>query len=158
MSHKDEWKEIDSVTRSAGWRAGVWIIVGVVFFGLLGGLLWMFGVFTSDIKGKGEQVKIVNDAQNRTQAQEWFVAQYQLIQSTDAKLDGMKEQADAALDPSQKAILMSAFTGTKSRCLDMVAAYNAETQKVSKGKWLDASLPFSIDTSDPKFDCKETVR
>ena len=157
MNDSEEWREFDRAARKTGLRAGIWIIAIILFIGALGVMGFMWKTATSEVKGQGEQVQMVNDAQNRTQAQQYFVEQFQLIQSTDAKLDGMLAAVNGTSNPDQRDILMQAFTGTKSRCLDMIAQYNAAAQKVTMAKWRDPAMPFSIDTTDPKTDCKETI-
>jgi hypothetical protein len=43
-------------------------------------------------------------------------------------------------------------------CNSAVEQYNSEAGKVSRGKWMDASLPFQIPTADSRYDCKESGR
>lgn len=146
-----------TVARGIGWRAGVWIVAAVVFFGALGVGVWWFKVATSDVKGAGDQTRITNDARNRINAQEWFHAQLAQIKSADKNLDEAAANLKAATTDEQKSFWQTNFTGLKNRCNEMVAVYNAETRKVTRAKWLDPALPFEITDSDPATDCKETT-
>lgn len=155
---REPWYESDNpsrVARGIGWRAATWIVVGVLFFGAIGVGIWYFKVATSGAKGAGDQTRIVNDGRNRVNAQEWFEGQYNLILGADQKLD--QAAADKAASPGD-AFAATNYTGLVNRCIDMRNAYNAEANKVSRGQWRDPRLPYQIDQTDPKTDCKETAK
>lgn len=128
----------DGVARSAGWRTAVWILVGVVFFGLLGAGIWAFQVATSDVKGRGDAVRIKNDAPNRIAAQERAVVLYEELKMADAKLDVLS--AAAAANPDDK-IVQTQYTGSVSYCLGVIAEYNAHTQKYRSIDFIPVDLP-----------------
>lgn len=149
----------DRLARSAGWRLGVWIVVGVVFFGLLGAGIWAVRVATSDVKGAGETTQRVNDATNRINSQEWFHGQYAQILTADRNLDEAAANLKAnPVGTGNHDFHQTNYTGLKNRCVEMVNAYNAEALKVTRAKWLDPALPQRIDETDPKTDCKENTR
>lgn len=155
---REPWYDSDNPTRVArgfSWRAALWIIGIVVFFGLLTAGIWGLKVALSGPKGAGDQQIIVNDGRNRVNAQEWFEGQYNQILAADKKLDQAKADLDA--HPGDE-FYQTNYTGLKNRCIDMVGAYNAEARKVSREDWRDPRLPSQINDNDPKTDCKETAR
>jgi hypothetical protein len=143
------------VARGGTWRIFLWILACLAFIGLIVGIVYGVKVLTAPVRGAGDQEIIVNDGRNRVNAQEWFENQYNLILATDQKLD--QAAADAAAHPNDS-FYQTNYTGLKNRCIDMVAAYNAEAQKVSRGDWRSADLPAHINNTDPRTDCKETAR
>ena len=156
---RPRWDHSDNpttVVRSGTWRAMIWIVSVIAFIGLLAAGIWAFNVATSDVKGKGDQTRIVNDARNRTNAQEWFHGQLAQIKAADKNLDGAAANLAAATTETDKTFWQTNLTGLRNRCNEMVASYNAETQKVSRAKWLDPALPYQIDTTDPTTDCMES--
>lgn len=153
--HRQEWKEVDSVSRSMGWRAGVWIIGIVVFFGVLSAGIWYVKVKTSDIKGAGDQERITNDAKNRIGAQETFEELFQKIKGYDRNLD--QAAKDKAANPGDQ-FHATNYSGLVKICNDAIFQYNANARKVTQAKWLSPDLPYEIDTKNPETDCKETVK
>jgi hypothetical protein len=152
---KEPWYESDSPGRFARggmWRMALIIIAIVVFFGLLTAGIWWIRVVTAPVKGAGDQEIIINDGRNRINAQEWFEGQYAQILAADQKLDQAKADLDA--NPGDD-FYRTNYTGLKNRCIDMVNAYDAEANKVSRGEWRDPALPNKINQSDSKTDCKE---
>lgn len=157
--NREPWYESDNPTRIARgltWRAGVWIVVAVLFVGAIGGGIWWFNVATSGVKGAGDQTRIVNDGRNRVNAQEWFHSQYAQILAADRQLDEAAANLKANTGKDDESFYRTNYTGLKNRCAEMVANYNAEAQKVSRGQWRDQSLPFEVTDSDTKTDCKES--
>lgn len=152
---RNEWKKVDSVSRSAGWRIGVWTIAVVLFAGLVGGGIWAFKVATSDIRGQGDATQKINSGANRIAAQETFEALFQQIQTYDRNLDqAAKDKAEHPGDP----FYATNYSGLVKQCNDAVGQYNADARKVSRAKWLTEDLPFEIDLNNPLTDCKESVR
>lgn len=153
------WYESDNpgtVVRGGTWRVMVLILVFLIFFGLIGIGLWAFGVFTSDVKGRGDAVKTKNSAVNRIAAQERFHDLYQDVVAADRRIDVM---ADALKRNPDSEVNQANLTGSIAYCIDAVAAYDAETQKYTKRDYLDYSLPQDrIDDTDPATDCKETAK
>lgn len=157
---RDDWRrevrEGNAVARSVGWRASLWIVAIVIGVGVLSGGIWAFKVATSDVKGAGDATRITNDGRNRINAQEWFHGQYEQVKSADKRLD--RAAADLRTAEAAKATDLDFYrtnlTGLTNRCLEMVGNYNAEANKVSRGKWRDPALPFQLDDTDPATDCK----
>jgi hypothetical protein len=148
-------KEVNKVGMMAGWRVAIWILAAVVFFGGISVAVWYFGVAASDEKGKGEQTKIVNDGQNRVNAQEWFEGQYGKILETDRQI--VEAAAQLKASPADE-IYKENLIGLKNSCIRMTEAYDAEANKVSRGQWKREDLPLQIDDTNTKTDCKETTK
>lgn len=151
--HREEWRDVDSVSRSAGWRIGVWIVVGVVFMGLIGGGIYWVKVATAPVKGWGDEQIIVNDGRNRVNAQEWFAGKYGFVKGQDAKLPGMRENLAATKGTADESLWRSSLTGATNLCLQAIEEYNAEALKISRGQWRSPNLPFSLPDGD-STDCK----
>ncbi len=153
--YANEIRDANAGARSAGWRAAIWIAAAVVFFGAIGVGIWWFKVATSEVKGAGDQTRIVNDGRNRIAAQEAFEQLYAQIQAYDRNLD------QAAKDKTEHpgdAFYTTNYSGLVKTCNDAVGQYNADARKVSREKWIAPDLPYEIDLNDPKTDCKESTR
>lgn len=153
--YREEWKEIDSVSRSAGWRAVAWISAGLLVIGAITAVAWMYSVATSDIKGQGDQTKIVNEAENRIASQEEFQELYNKILAYDRNLE--QAAKDKAANPGDQ-FHATNYTGLKNQCNTAVGEYDALARKVTAAKWRSQDLPFSIDQDDPLTDCKENLK
>lgn len=152
------WYDSDNPTRVARgftWRAAVWVIGVVLFVGAIGVGVWYFKVATSDIKGAGDATRQVNTGKNRIASQEAFEALYAQIQAYDRNLD--QAAADKAEHPGD-AFFATNYSGLVKTCNDAVGQYNADARKVSRAKWLTDDLPYEINITDPKTDCKETSK
>jgi nitrate reductase NapE component len=156
-SWRDDVREGSALTRSIGWRLLIWILVAVAVIGAIGAVIWGVKVATSDVKGAGDATRITNDGRNRVNAQEWFHSQYAQIVAADKNLDEAAANLAKATTSEDKAFYQTNYTGLKNRCNEMVANYNAEANKVSRGKWLDPALPQQIDGFDTKTDCREAA-
>lgn len=154
-----KWYDSDNpstVVRGGTWRLMVLILVFLLFFGLIGIGLWAFGVFTSDVKGRGDAVKTKNSAVNRIAAQENFHNLYQDVVAADRRIDVIA--ATLAKNPDSQ-VWQTNYTGAVTYCIDAVAAYDAEVKKYTKREYLDISLPQDrIDDQDPATDCKESAK
>jgi hypothetical protein len=143
----------DRVARGLGARLGIWIVVALVFFAVIGGAAWGVKVALSDTKGRGDSVRIKNSAPNRIAAQERFEQLYAEIQRSDASLDVLAPAAKAGGQAER-----TQFTGAVTYCLSVVADYNAEARKYRSQDFRAIDLPAQIDTTNPAFDCKESAR
>lgn len=138
---------------SAAARVGIVIGAVMVIGGGLGVAHWGFGVFTSDVKGQGDAVKIKNDAKNRIRAQEGFWDKYQAVVVADRNLT--TRASLLAKDPDNLK-LQTEVVGLQQICISAVGTYNAASQKFTQAEFKDAELPHQIDdTSAPEIDCKE---
>ncbi len=129
-----------------------YVTVIVIFFALLiGGLSiahWGFGVWTSDIKGKGDAVKIKNDGLNRIQQQEKF-EQFNAdfdgyivkIGTAKANLAAAKETPTKNDDPQREVEL----NGLIQICVDTAQNYNAAGRKYSARDFKASDLPAKLD-------------
>lgn len=153
-----KWYDSDNpstLVRSGGWRMAIFIVAAVVFFGLLGWGIWAVSVGTSDIKGKGDAYKAKNDGTNRVLQQERFEDLYNEILAADKNIDVMKEALDLSPDSQ---VAKTNYSGVKSHCNDVVAEYNANSEKYSAKDFKRVDLPYQIDDTDPRTDCKETIQ
>jgi hypothetical protein len=153
---KEPWYESDNpgtLARSVGWRLGVIIIVCLLFFGIIGGVMWAFGVFTSDIKGRGEAVKQKNSASNRISAQENFQQLYNDVLAADKRIDVFKTALD--MDP-KSTIAQTNYIQAQTYCQSVVADYDASARKFTQRDFRDYDLPEKIDDQDPSTDCAPT--
>lgn len=155
---REPWYESENPTRVArgfSWRAAIWVLAAVLFFGAIGGGIWWFKVATSDVKGAGDATLQINSGKNRIAAQETFEALFAQIQAYDRNLDqAAKDKADHPGDP----FFATNYSGLVKTCNDAVAQYNADARKVSRAKWLTDDLPYEIDLNNPSTDCKETAK
>lgn len=153
---REPWYESDNpgrVARGLGWRAAVYVAAAVAVIGVIIVGIWAVRVATAPVRGAGDQQIIINDGRNRINAQQWFEAQYGLILAADRNLDEAWRNHQA--DPADN-FWRTNYTGLKNRCIDMVAAYDAESRKVSREQWRSPDLPYSINQSDPATDCEPT--
>jgi hypothetical protein len=153
--YRQDVRDANYVARRTAPSALIWALAFIAVLALIGGGIWAVKVLTSDVKGAGDQTRITNDGRNRVNAQEWFASQYEQIRSTDRRID--QAAADKAKNPGGE-FEKTNYTGLVNRCIEMVGNYNAEANKVSRGKWRSPDLPFQIDDTDPTTDCKETVK
>lgn len=133
------------------------IVAIVVACILLPFVLWAGSVALSDVFGRGEQIKNINDATNRT-----FV--YQHFFDLDATIRTQAYQADAArkaLEKFEKQYPVTAnepfniselrsqkeqtVTALEQQCVANVEKYNNDAQQFTQDKFLSNKLPVSFD-------------
>lgn len=153
MTSKEEWRAVDREARSAGWRIAKWTTMFLVFFALIGGVTYAIKVAAAPAKGWGDQQIIINDGRNRVNAQEWFAGKYGYVKAQDSKLPNMREQLEATKGTADESMWRTSLSGAVNLCLQAVAEYNAETQKISRGRWMSPDLPFSLPDGEAT-DCK----
>lgn len=152
---REPWYESDNptrVARGAGWRAAVAVVLVMVAVAVIGGGVWVLKVVTSDVKGRGDSVRIKNDARNRINAQTDFEKLYADIVQSDAKIDVL----DAAAKTDPTLVNRTNATGQRTYCLSVVADYDAKARSYASADFRAADLPYRIDTTDPTTDCKGT--
>lgn len=132
---------------------GVWIAVIIAFLGLIGGGMYWIKVATAPATGWGDQQIIVNDGRNRVNAQEWFAGKYGYIKAQDAKLANMREQLEATKGAPDEGMWRASLSGAINLCLQAVEEYNAESAKISRGRWKSPDMPFSLPDGEAT-DCK----
>lgn len=133
-------------------RTGIVIGAVMVIGGGLGIAHWGFGVFTSDVKGQGDAIKVKNEAGNRIRAQEGFWIRYEGILQADKNIDITADQLRG--DPTNGK-LKTELAGQKMICNGLVGEYNAKASGFRDEEFRDAELPHKIDDKDPTTDCKE---
>jgi hypothetical protein len=148
------YKEFDKHSRKTGWRIALWIIVGVVFFSLLGWAGWGLGVLSSPIKGAGDAFKTKESGVNRIRAQEEFVQTYNDLLAADQRITVMWK----AQKKNPSTINETNYIGAVNFCIQMVADYTALGRKYTSEDWRPADLPLTIDGFDSATDCKENTK
>jgi hypothetical protein len=142
-------------------------VLVVLAASLIGALVWGIGVATSGIHGRGEQIKQINRADNRTFAQEQFQQLYNDVKTYDTQITTAQTQADAFRKANEgkkdnaigsiaqeQSRLDAVVTGLKNQCVSTRNNYTAEAQKVSKERFRDADLPWELTDADTATDCK----
>lgn len=147
----EEWREFDRETRRGGLRLGGWIVVCVLFFGVLSGGVWGFRVLTSPAKGAGDSVIIKNSAENRILAQEEYVRLYNEVKRADKQLDILAETRKSSAQAETR------YVGGVSYCQSAVSDYNNLSLKYRTADFIPAGHPETINDLDPATDCKENV-
>jgi len=149
-----KYSEYDRASLSVGWRIAAWITGIIVFAALLGGAILLVKALISEQKGALDAEIQINKGTNQIQSQELFQDLHAKILEYDANLD----VAAAAVKRDPSSFNQTNYDGLVMQCNSAVQQYNAETAKISRGKWLSPDLPFTIDQTDPRYDCKETSK
>ncbi len=162
-------------TRGATIFGMKWYLAILLFFVVIGIGAWVFQVATASIKGRGEAQIQIESATNRMQAQAQYHERLNAVKGLDAKI-GVAEasladyrrlnegKADDAIGSHAKedARLASVVSGITFECLDAVAQYNANAQKINLERFRDSELPEKIETegynATPDMDCKGPVQ
>lgn len=147
-----QYSKYDRASMSVAWRVGLWIIAILIFSGLIGGGVLLVRALISEQKGALDAEIQINKGTNQIQSQELFQDLNAKILEYDANLDVASEAYK--LDPSS--FNKTNLLGLKMICNAAVQQYNSEAGKISRGKWMSPDLPFQIDQTDPRYDCKET--
>lgn len=149
--------------RPVMWGCSVVAVIALLAAG--GWAIWAFGVASSGVHGRGEQVKQVNSATNRTQWYHHFFdlktaydSQVQAVQIAKKQLDQFnKDNPPGGADPvGQIAQTRSQdetnLTGAQQQCINSATAYNNDSLKTLVGaQFKSAGLPDSLDVNA----CKE---
>lgn len=152
---REPWHLSDNPRRlsSGAFRhVAAWVIGLAVVIGVIGGGGYLIKVAIAEPKGAADQHLITNSGKNRIAAQEAFEALYAQIQTYDRQLD--QAAKDVIAYPNDP-FFATNYSGLVKQCQDAVGQYNADARKVTRAKWLTDDLPFEIDQTDTRFDCKE---
>ena len=131
-------------------------VVGIIVALVL--LIWggfALKVALSGPKGVGDAIIQKNSAENWTKAQAEFEDLYAGIQSQDKKLNAAA--AVLAKAPTDRTYQQT-YSGIQSGCTSLVAEYNAKSRKFLAADFKAADLPYQIDETDSRFDCKEDTK
>lgn len=150
---KDDWDDLDNETRLGFWYGLKWVVAIILAVLVIVAGLWALGVFSSDIKGRGDAVREKYSAGNRIAAQEGFQADYNEILAADRRIDALW---DAWRGNPADRIERINYTGAVNYCIGLVGAYNARAEKFTQQEFRDAELPRHIGTDKPESDCKRT--
>jgi hypothetical protein len=122
----------------------LWVIVAVVFVGLIGIGLWAFGVVTAPWAGQGGAFKQQQSATNRVQKQEMFE---QIAADFDGYLVKIQIAVQAAKEATgiNKELRQTELVGLRQTCVDSAQQFNAESRKYSSRVWKSAGLPLNLD-------------
>lgn len=146
----------DRLARSLFWRVVAVTAAFLIVGGLLTAVVWAVKVATSGPRGAGDQARIVNDARNRINAQQWFHDQYAQVAAADTKLDLAYVNVQAGIGTPDEMFVRMTYTGLLSRCVEMREQYNAEARKVTREQWRDPQLPVRLPDTDEHTDCLPT--
>lgn len=144
----------DKVLWGFGWRGT--LIATVLAVLCIGGgwAIWHMKVFTSEYKGAGDAKIEINSGKNRLAAQERFVALYNAIQKQDKDIEVLA----ATLKRKPNEFNQTNYDAAIMTCNTVVAEYNAFADQARAENWRPENLPYQIDTTDSRFDCKETSK
>lgn len=125
-------------------------VAGVFTLVLLSGAisigLWAFGVFTSDIKGRGDAEKEKNRALNRIFQQAQFQSQYETIQGYTVQIRiAVAAVKDAS--PDTRPARETELVGLRQICVDTVNDYNARAKQFLAKQFRDTDLPERMDST-----------
>lgn len=140
-----KWYDSDNpstVVRGATWRGMIWVLLILVFIAVVGIAWWAFGVATAPVKGQGDAYKQKESASNRIVKQAFFEDTYADYESTVAKLKPAKQ---ALKQNPDSVIKQTEYTGLQNYCLDVVASYNAESNKYLAADFKRVDLPYELD-------------
>jgi len=140
-----------TVVRGATWRGLVWVLAVSAVVAVVSVAAWGFGVATSDVKGRGDAERTVNDADNRLAQQAYFEQTYADVRAADRKLTALAQ--DAAAHPSD-AEARTRLVGAENYCQGLVGDYEAAARKQSAARFRAADLPAQIDQEDAATDCR----
>lgn len=160
MRDRERWYASDDpgrVARGAGWRIGVVVLVLIAVSAVIGAVAWGVGVATSDVHGKGQATRQINDVDNRLFAQTNFVQLYNDVQSYDQRLDQAARDKASHAGAPDASFWDTNYTGLVNQCISTRNDYNAAAKKITQAKFRDAGLPDELDPTDPRFDCKESA-
>lgn len=149
-----KYSEYDRASLSLGWRILAWLVAALVIGGLITWAVLGIRAITSETKGALDKEIAINQGKNQIQSQELFQDLYAKIQEYDSGIDVLA----AAVRRNPSSFNQTNLDGQILACIGAVKQYNSEAGKISRGKWMSPDLPFEIDQTDPRFDCKETQR
>jgi hypothetical protein len=145
-NHDDDWREIRRDSRRImGLAIGWWLLI-IALVIATGVGAWAFGVFTSDIKGKGDAIKQKNAANNRIFQQAQFRDQHETITGYGTQIK-IAKGAVASASPSTKPARETELLGLQQVCVDTVNDYNARAKQYLAQQFRDADLPERHDPS-----------
>jgi hypothetical protein len=133
-----------------GWMIAVLVIVLSL---VTGAALWAAGVFTSDVKGRGDAQVTKYSAPNRIGANKTFEQLYADIIAADKNIN---VTAKALASNPSDGKLNTEYRGQVMYCNDLVAEYNSAALAFLSEEFRRAELPHQINTSNEATDCEET--
>lgn len=156
---RNEWKQtkrdVDRATVFGLSRGAAAVIAIFILVGLIGAGTWALKVAFSDIKGRGDSIVKINEADNRLFQQGDFNKRYQGILAADKNVDAAFQAKTAS--PDDRTLKVN-YTGAVQHCFALVGEYNSKSREIIAEKFRDEDLPYEIDDADPKTDCKENSR
>lgn len=145
--YRSNWKIYDRETRRVGWRAGVLVIVVVVFCVLLGlglaGVKWVTAPFRGAVD---QREKTVADGDYRIAAYDEFFNSCEAIAAKERIISRYKDEQAAAATEADRVRLGAAILAESNIRDEMIADYNADAGKAgTRGQFRASELPFKID-------------
>lgn len=122
---------------------------------LVPAIMWGASVLFSPVAGRGNQIKDINRAENRTFSQQHFETLYGDVKTYDQQLAVQTTARDSvpADDQMEQSRMRAVVAGLQGQCLSVVQQYNADSNKVSVGAFKDTGLPVVL-PDGPETDCK----
>lgn len=124
-----------------------WTLIALAFLLVVGGALWLLGVGTANVKGRGGAYKQKVSAVNRVQKQEQF-------EQLAADFDGyavkirLAKRAVSEATGVDKQLRSTELVGLRQTCVDAAQQFNAESRKYSSRDWKSAGLPARLDPEE----------
>lgn len=140
----DSRREIDRALWYGMSRGVAAVLLLLLLSGAIGIGLWAFGVFTSDIKGRGDAERQKNQANNRIFQQAQFRSQFETIQGYAVQIRiaaGAVKDASVQTKPARETELV----GLRQICVDTINEYNARAKQFLAQQFRDADLPERMD-------------
>lgn len=130
------------------------VVGGVVLAGVIAAGWWAVDVATSDVHGRGDQIRHTNSGTNRSA---WYIHFYDLKTAYESDVNAVqvakeainqfnKDNPNGAGDQTQRTNLETNLIGARQLCANVAYAYNNDSLKTQVGaQFKDAGLPENLD-------------
>lgn len=135
------------------------VVGGFALAGVIAAGWWAVDVATSDVHGRGDQIRHTNSGTNRTG---WYVHFYDLKTAYDGEVNAVqvakeslaqfnKDNPNGGGDSTQRTNLETNLSGARQQCASSAYAYNNDSLKTRVGaQFKDAGLPMNLDPNSCK--------
>jgi len=149
--NRDDRRTFDADSRQVGARVLGWSLTTIVVVVLILVGIFALTVLWAPWKGQGEAFKTKNTGTNRIRAQEEYVQTWNDILAADKRVDAMwRAKKD---DPTS--VNKTNYNGAVNFCIQLVADYDALSDKYTSADYRPEGYPERIDPLDKTTDCKE---
>jgi hypothetical protein len=130
------------------------VVGGVALAGVIAAGWWAVDVATSDVHGRGDQVRHANSGTNRS---EWYIHFYDLKTAYEGDVNAVQVAKEAVAqfnkdngptggDSQQRTNLETNLIGARQLCANVAYAYNNDSLKTRVGaQFKDSGLPETLD-------------